>query len=154
MKELFLATALLTVAAAPQQARVVDGDTIRLGSERVRLIGIDAPETAQGCKDAAGRAYECGKAATAYMRSLVAGRAVSCTRQGEDRYGRTLAECFVAGARSSINADMVRAGWAICYADSKTYRAEQDVASRAHAGLWRGLFENPAEYRRRKRNHD
>lgn len=41
-------------------ARAVDGDTLVVGGVRVRLYGVDAPESAQTCNDAGGKAYPCG----------------------------------------------------------------------------------------------
>lgn len=41
-------------------ARVVDGDTLELGKERIRLFGIDAPESKQLCKNNRGNDYACG----------------------------------------------------------------------------------------------
>jgi hypothetical protein len=40
--------------------KVVDGDTLELGKERIRLYGIDAPETKQLCKNSKGQDYACG----------------------------------------------------------------------------------------------
>lgn len=56
-----------TCAAAADRtgpAEIIDGDTIRVGGDTVRLEGIDAPENRQECEDAAGRAYPCGASAT------------------------------------------------------------------------------------------
>lgn len=46
-----------TLTGAP---RVVDGDTLEFGSERVRLYGVDAPESKQSCKDRVGKDFPCG----------------------------------------------------------------------------------------------
>src|SRR4051812_12239262 len=72
-------------------ARVVDGDTIEIGSTKVRLYGIDAPESAQTCTGPLGKAYACGETATARVRQMTAGKAVTCTGDQHDRYGRLLA---------------------------------------------------------------
>src|SRR5215213_9963631 len=45
-------------------ARVVDGDTIEIGGHRIRLEGIDAPETEQTCSDGKGLPWSCGRIAT------------------------------------------------------------------------------------------
>ena len=66
-------TAALAFADDPAiivgHARVVDGDTLAIGDQRVRLFGIDALEASQTCQDRAGRAYTCGGRATAYLRN-------------------------------------------------------------------------------------
>src|SRR5690349_19106688 len=78
-------------------ASVIDGDTITLGPQRVRLEGIDAPETDQVCLDANGKPWTCGISSRDFLFSHLAGRVVSCEARGEDRYGRTLAICSVGG---------------------------------------------------------
>ncbi|MEM1314937.1 MAG: hypothetical protein AAGI51_10310 [Pseudomonadota bacterium] len=74
------------LGAAPLEgpARVVDGDTLRLGGERVRLEAIDAPERDRRCEDAVGRAYARGRAATEALRRLIRGRTVRCEGLGGD----------------------------------------------------------------------
>ena len=42
--------------------RIVDGDTVQIGSTKIRLSGIDAPETDQLCLDAKGEGWACGVA--------------------------------------------------------------------------------------------
>jgi len=73
-------------AAAQQRARVVDGDTIRVGGERIRMMGLDAPETHGQCP----RENAMARAARDRLQQLVAG-GVYLRRHGRDRYGRTLA---------------------------------------------------------------
>src|SRR4051794_20173629 len=90
--------------------RVVDGDTIAIGSTKIRLLGIDAPEGAQPCKGKTGKSYQCGDAATARVRQLTAGRAVTCKGDQHDQYGRLLAVCSVQG--KEINSTLVREGLA------------------------------------------
>jgi micrococcal nuclease len=92
--------------------RVVDGDTIVVsapgGSERVRYIGIDTPESV-----APGRPVECyGPQASAANRRLVAGRDVKVVPGAEprDRYGRLLAYVYTDGGRRFVNARLVRSG--------------------------------------------
>ena len=91
---------LLQPAPAPfgGSATVVDGDTIRLAGERVRLVGLDAPELAQSCTGADGRQWSCGTAARRLMRQLVDRGKVTCAREGYDRYDRVLARCSARGA--------------------------------------------------------
>ena len=93
---------------------VTDGDTLKVGAERIRLYGIDAPESAQSCS-AGGKTWACGEAATRALHERIDGRPVECAeRERErDRYGRIVAVCRVAGA--DVNAWMVERGWAVAY---------------------------------------
>jgi len=76
---------------------VTDGDTIRCGEERIRLLAIDAPEMPGHCR--AGRSCAPGDpvAATAALRDRIDGATLTIRRLGEDRYGRTLAQVFADG---------------------------------------------------------
>lgn len=77
-------------------AWVTDGDTVRLSSgERIRIAGIDAPETQVGQAKCA-REIERGKAATARARALLQGRAVEVMRVGRS-YRRTVARLVLDG---------------------------------------------------------
>ncbi len=69
-------------------ARVVDGDTIWIGKTKIRLFGIDAPETKQECQDANGNPWMTGQDATAFLKSLTEGKQVICSEHGKDKYGR------------------------------------------------------------------
>jgi endonuclease YncB( thermonuclease family) len=136
---------LLQPAPAPfgGSASAVDGDTIRLAGERVRLVGLDAPELAQSCTGADGRQWGCGTAARRLMRQLLARGEVTCTPQGYDRYDRVLARCSAGGA--DLGAAVVGAGLAV--ADGG-YLAEQAAAQGRKAGIWAGSFTPPAQWRR------
>ncbi|SDW26034.1 Endonuclease YncB, thermonuclease family [Albimonas donghaensis] len=132
------------------RARVVDGDTIRIGEARLRLVHIDAPETRQDCEDADGRAYACGEASTRALVEMIGGREVRCAAEERDRYDRALAVCEAGGR--DLNGAMVSAGWAVVYAKfSDRYEAEQAAARAAGLGLWSGRFEPPWDYRARLR---
>lgn len=128
------------------RARLVDGDTIEVAGRTVRLHGIDAPETAQGCLDSSGDPFPCGTRATEALRALIAGRRVVCAGDEHDRYGRLIAICRAGGV--DLNAEMVRRGMAVAYEDySDDYLPEQAEARDAGRGLWAGAFEPPAEVR-------
>ncbi len=127
---------------------VVDGDSLRLGGERVRLVGIDAPEGRQSC-ERAGRPWPCGRVAARRLREMIAGRPVVCAVEDVDGYDRLLAVCRVAGqgAGESLNRAMVREGWAVAF--GRRYLAEERAAEKRRAGLWSGRFERPRAWRRR-----
>lgn len=128
------------------RVRVVDGDTLDMGGRRIRLFGIDAPESAQTC-ERDGLAYACGQAAKHFLEQLIAGQPVACRAHDHDRYGREVATCTV-GAQD-INAAMVRAGWAVAYRQYSTaYVPLEEEARSRRAGIWAGRFEPPSAWRR------
>jgi endonuclease YncB( thermonuclease family) len=131
------------------RARVVDGDSLDVAGERIRLYGIDAPEYRQSCNDLAGRPYACGRAASRALAALIAGRPVSCNAVDHDRYGRDVAICMVDGR--DLGEVMVRAGHALDYAQHSRgrYAAAQRDARDAKRGMWAGSFEDPAVWRRK-----
>jgi endonuclease YncB( thermonuclease family) len=127
-------------------ARVLDGDTIHVGDTRVRLDGIDAPETAQSCKTAAGVDWACGHAATRALQLMADGRQVTCRNLGLEKYGRTLGTCFVDGR--NINAEMVKLGLAWAFVRySAVYAAEEAQARAAKIGIWQGAAQPAWDYR-------
>ena len=132
-------------------ARIVDGDTVVLSGVRVRLHGIDAPETRQSCRDARDRRYRCGREATAALIRL-AGGGIRCRMQrGSDRYGRKIGTCYAADGRN-INAEMVRLGHALAYRKYSTaYVAQEREARARRRGLHRGAFVDPWAWRRGQR---
>ncbi len=136
------------------RARVLDGDTVEVAGERIRLIGIDAPEEGQHCA-AAGRAWPCGDEATAYLAGLAGGREVACEVYGRDRWQRALAVCWLGNL--DLNGEMVRQGWALPWYPSSgavlgpDYDGLQAQARQAHAGMWRGEFVEPWLWRQGER---
>ncbi len=133
----------LPTAPLTGQARVVDGDGLRLGNDVIRLIGIDAPERDQTCQRD-GRDYACGREAADRLAALIAGRQVRCIAKRHDRYQRLLGACTAGDI--DLNQRMVATGWAVGYEDQ--YRAEEATAKAAGLGLWRGTFERPRAFRR------
>lgn len=118
--------------------KVVDGDTIVVlteqgKSERIRLYGIDAPESAQ----------KGGAEATAFARDLLLLQPVSLSVVDRDRYGRTVALVKLKDGRIA-NAEMVREGHAWVYRDycreafCASWLALEYQAKKQGKGLWRG----------------
>lgn len=133
------------------RATVTDGDTLTVAGKRIRLWGLDAPESAQQCTGGDGRAWPCGRRAAAALDGHVMDRTVRCVQKDTDRYGRIVAECFVQG--QSINRWLVGNGWAVAYrAYSLAYVADEDQARRSQRNIWQGPFQMPAEYRRSQRS--
>lgn len=123
--------------------RVRNGNELVLQGTRVRLLGIDAPQISQRCRDANDRNYWCGKAAKVYLEGLVAGRIVSCDVQYSDVDGRPVATCSAEGA--DIGEAMVRAGHALRHvrSSSAAYADAEAEARRERRGLWQGKFQRP-----------
>jgi endonuclease YncB( thermonuclease family) len=139
----------LTTGAIRGVARVVDGDTIDIGDTRIRLEGIDAPESGQTCKRKWFGSWPCGAVATAALARMVENRTVSCEPKGLDKYGRTLAVCFVDGR--DINAQMVRQGHAWAFVRySQSYVKEEGLAKAESLGIWQGESQAPWDYRARR----
>lgn len=121
---------------------IYDGDTIAIQGQRIRLKGMDTPETQQNCsiddKD-----YSCGRNATAELRRLIGNQTVTCTADGRDQYDRILAFCKA--GETDLNRAMVEQGWAVSYG---LYQREEAQARKNKRGLWAGEFERPGKWRR------
>jgi endonuclease YncB( thermonuclease family) len=133
------------------RASVIDGDTLEVQGERIRMFGIDAPEAAQTCLDQSGKTYRCGREAAFALSDKVGARPISCQPTGKDRYGRVVARCSLAG--EDLQAWLVRNGHALAFLRySKAYQPYEAQAKVAKAGMWIGSFEAPWDWRRRFRS--
>ncbi|MCP4740093.1 MAG: thermonuclease family protein [Bosea sp.] len=124
-------------------AEAIDGDSLRLLGEELRLEGIDAPEYRQTCRDRNGGEVACGRQARRALAAMLALGNVSCTVSRPDRYGRGLARCRQGDAE--INAALVSQGHAVSYG---AYQAEEAEAKAAGRGIWATSFERPEAWRR------
>lgn len=79
----------------PRGWPVHDGDTFRIGSERIRILGMDAPEIGDGARCA--REQDAAIVARDFLAGQLAVSEVSIERQGHDVYGRTLARVSING---------------------------------------------------------
>lgn len=135
----------LPVAAAEPEARVIDGDTIDLSGQRIRLFGIDAPEKGQVC-DNRGQVRDCGAWSARVLRDLIGNDPVQCRARDTDRYGRTVATCTVAGR--DIGEMMVGQGAARAYTRySARYLAHEREAQTQGIGIWSGKMMTPEAHR-------
>ena len=150
----FLAVVLLTTPALAEpivgRASVIDGDTLDVRGNRIRLHGIDAPESGQTCMDAAGKDYRCGQAAALALSDRIGARVVTCDPREVDRYGRVVAVCRIGS--EDLNAWMAREGHAVAYRRyAEDYVNAELTAKALRVGIWAGTFQEPSEWRRARR---
>ena len=139
-----MSAAMADITGTP---RIIDGDTIHIGKTKIRLHGIDAPESKQTCTTDS-KEWPCGQEATQALAEAISDQPVTCEGDKRDRYKRLLATCYVGSI--NLNAMMVRNGWALAYRRYSTeYVDDEAAAEKAGMGIWRGEFERPWEWRRR-----
>ena len=142
-------------------AHVIDGDTLVVQGVRLRLEGIDAPETGQTCEDQRTKhVIQCGALASEALKRLIANQPITCHLLRQDRYGRHIARCHVSGriggnlpVDQDLSAGMVMTGWAVAYmAKSRPDLEVAEQSARARGlGIWATRFERPEDYRRANR---
>lgn len=149
------ALALLLVSTVPHetvaepligQASVIDGDTLELHGERIRLMGIDAPESGQLCQ-LHGEPWRCGQTSALALADHIEGKTITCVGDDLDRYGRTLAVCRL--GPEDVNRWMVEQGWALAYRKYSTaYIVDEDTARAGRRGIWASVFTPPWDWRK------
>ena len=132
-------------------ASVVDGDTIEIHGQRIRLFGIDAPESSQLCVRPTGERWRCGQRASFALADRIGRATVSCQPHDLDRYGRVVAVCFKGS--EDLNRWMVVSGWAVAYRRySVDYVADEAAARRSQTNIWSGAFDMPWDWRAQHQN--
>ena len=129
------------------QASVIDGDTLEIHGSRIRLWGVDAPESTQLCRGADSERYRCGAQAANDLDAFIASRVVSCLPINLDRYGRTVATCSVGG--TDLGEWLVQNGLALDWPQYSKgrYDAVQRTAEQTGRGIWAGSYVEPWLYR-------
>ncbi len=127
--------------------RVIDGDSLIVNGQEIRLLGIDAPEYQQNCTLKNQETYPCGKQSRTYLSKLVQRGSLECTGSEKDKYQRLLAICSV--GELEINQKMVHDGWAVAFGD---YEREEGEAQEKQLGVWQGGFESPSTWREQQRD--
>jgi len=117
-------------ALASENVAVIDGETLRLSGQVVRLDGVAAPQRGQACR----LAQDCAGAAAGHLARLVHDQLVACTVDGADTVGRAMARCQAGG--TNINEAVVASGWAVAEANQPNLLQAQADARTAHRGLW------------------
>lgn len=134
------------ITSSPQRpVKVIDGDSLEIGTIRIRLMGIDAPEYIQQCKNKKGKKYPCGITSKNHLKKLTDNADITCKIHKKDQYERNLCTCYKGDI--NINAEMVRSGYAIPYLESP-YKKEKEEAQQNKRGLWSGRFMQPRLFRR------
>jgi len=137
-------------------AKVIDGDTIKIEKKKIRLFGIDAPESNQLCKKiwlsilflSFNKDYPCGEVSTNKLKIKINNKFIICKSNNKDRYNRFIAECYK--NKTNINKWMVLNGHAVAYRKySKKFVAQENLAKKEKLGLWEGTFEMPWEWRKK-----
>ncbi|MBL6597975.1 MAG: thermonuclease family protein [Alphaproteobacteria bacterium] len=130
-------------------ARVIDGDTLEIRGQRIRLHGIDAPESGQFCeKD--GKQYRCGQQAALALSDKIGRATIRCEQRDIDRYKRIIGVCFKGD--QNLNRWMVQNGHAVAYRRySQDYVPDELTATATRIGVWSGTFEMPWEWRKKHR---
>ena len=138
------------------KAYVTDGDTIKINDQKIRLFGIDAPETKQFCKEVYlsflifnfKRDYKCGEKSTNALKKKIQGKNIRCLVQNnKDRYRRNIGICYL--KKQDMNSWLVKNGYAIAYRRySKKYINDEQYAEDNKLGIWQGTFMKPEKWRR------
>jgi endonuclease YncB( thermonuclease family) len=152
---IFVAVLVVPVAASGSlplvgTAIVIDGDTLEMRGQRIRLDAIDAPESGQRCLNQNGKPYRCGQKAAFALADRIGRGTVRCEPTGRDRYDRIIATCF----RDAVNLNgwMVREGWAVAFRKyGNDYVPDEDEARANRRGLWAGTFDMPWDWRAARR---
>jgi endonuclease YncB( thermonuclease family) len=129
------------------QASIIDGDTLEVHGTRIRLWGIDAPESTQLCRGEDSLQYRCGAQAANDLDAFIARRPISCLPVNLDQYGRTVATCSV--NNSDLGEWLVHNGLALDWPQFSKgrYKAAQQSAEHAGLGIWKGSYVEPWLYR-------
>ena len=130
------------------ETRVIDGDTLVVKEERIRLKYFDAPEKKQTCL----RNYPAGQIASEALQKMVSFGLV-CRKYGTDRYRRTLAECSLSLAKGRIRIDaatlLVMQGITFSYRNER--QMEEQIARKLHIGVHRYGCLHPSDWRKSKK---
>lgn len=132
-------------------ARVIDGDTLEIAGQRLRIGGIDAPERAETCIDAQGQDWPCGAWATKATRELLGQQRLTCVDLGEQSFDRIVARCYIGGrdlAVSLIEAGIARPclRFAREQGTEHRYLQAEKVGLAERAGIYAGPLNPPAAF--------
>lgn len=118
------------VSADAHNIAIIDGDTLRLDGQVIRLRGVEAPDRGDQCLGG----MDCGGAATTALAGLVRGRRVECLLRDHDGAGRPYADCNASG--TDLSRAIVASGWARAQPGAPELADLELRARRQRAGLW------------------
>ena len=137
-------------------AKVIDGDTIKINKKKIRLFGIDAPEKKQICQKIYlsfiifnfQKDYLCGEESSLALLKKLQGKKVKCILENnKDKYKRYIGTCYI--QKQDINGWLVKNGYAVAYRKySKRYVLQEKYAKENKLGIWEGTFIEPEKWRR------
>jgi endonuclease YncB( thermonuclease family) len=144
---LLLASSVANAETIAGRASVIDGDTLEIHGERIRILDIDAPESRQTCTRPDGSEWRCGQQASIALADWIGTRTVICETDKHDQYGRHLAHCAVAD--EDIATWLASNGWGVPYRNCKceVIRDAANAAKLAKVGTWSGAFVMPWDWR-------
>ena len=153
---IFVATLMVVVATGSTsadvvgEAEVLDGDTLLVDGQRIRLSGVDAPELGQVCRRD-GHDWDCGGGASEILDSIVGDLPVRCETDGRQIGGVMLGNCFVSCfvGEQHVNALMAANGMALADpAQGDKYNSDERSAKAYGLGIWSSRFVTPWDWRR------
>jgi endonuclease YncB( thermonuclease family) len=132
------------------QASVVDGDTVEIRGQRIRLWGIDAPEGAQSCSKPDGSKVPVGRRSAEALVEVIGDRNLTCVERDVDRYRRPVSVCRA--GEVDVSSEMANRGWAWAFVRySRDYVEQEQSARAAKLGVWGWECVAPWEYRTEQR---
>jgi endonuclease YncB( thermonuclease family) len=122
------------------RAMVINGDTIEIHSQRIRLLDIDAPESQQICSRVEGDRvtvdWPCGQRAALALSDWIGRALVICEATRKNKYQQWLAHCLAGGEDGAMW--LASRGWGVPYRDFRC-EAIRNVSEQARL-LGRGLW--------------
>jgi endonuclease YncB( thermonuclease family) len=155
LASVLVAATLFNTTSSAAETVVRDVNSIVLDGAVFRLDGVDGPELDQTCIDEGGENWPCGKEARNRLAALIADRVVHCDIKAIDPSSdRRTGVCRMEAEYITLGQRLVREGWAINVEPQSKgrFKEEEEAAQSDRAGLWKGCFVAPDDFRRGNKN--